>query len=241
MGGFRGDYYLYDFASKTYRAKSSADLDVAADYFAKAVSILGIQAVLAVLFKGAKAPRTGKGAPLPVGNPPPRTPGARYKPKAVQDPAVRAGNGWTSFWGDITVSTAGSATDRALVLIHEKVHQFLAPKLYILRSYRVQNRANSYVRSSLWRYLEEALAETVAQVGVNGFSQFFKGIRFPVENGYMFLFRGGGYDAAFRGSGLVAEGAALLYNGSVLGIAFELWFRNSPAIIRPASSAGAAP
>jgi hypothetical protein len=105
------------------------------------------------------------------------------------------------------------------------VHQFLAPKLYVLREYRVSNRASSYMRSSLWRYIEEALAETVAQVGVHGIRQFFTGIKFPVQNGYMYLTKGGGYSPHFTGSGAVTEAAGLLYNGTVSGIAFELRFQ----------------
>ena len=136
-----------------------------------------------------------------------------------------AGNGSTSFWGNITVSTRGSATDRAVVLLHEKVHQFLMPKLYVLREYRASTRASSYMRSSLWRYVEEALAETVAQVGVNGMRNFFVGLRFPVKSGYMYLTKGGGFSGHFTGSGAIPEGAALLYNGIVAGLAFELWFQ----------------
>jgi len=221
---FVGIDHLYDFAAITYRAKTESELDTAADHFAKAVGILGIQAVLAVVFRGAKAPRTSKGGRLNPGAAPPRTPGASYKPKVTTEPNLPAGQGSTSFWGDIKVSTAGSAADRALVLLHEKVHQILSPKLYLLRNYRVSTRAASYVRSSLWRYLEEALAETVAQVGVNGFSKFFRGIRFPIENGYLYLMRSGGYNPAFGGHGLVKEGAALLYVGVVVGIPFEVRF-----------------
>lgn len=51
---FVGIDHLYDFAAITYRAKNESDLDTAADHFAKAVGILGLQAVLAVVFRGAK-------------------------------------------------------------------------------------------------------------------------------------------------------------------------------------------
>jgi hypothetical protein len=225
---FSGLDHLYDFAVGAYQARTTDDLDVAADHLAKAITILGVQTVLAVLFRGARAPRTGSGGRLNLGPPPARTPGLRYRPTIRRDPTLPAGEGSTSFWGNITVSTRGSATDQALVLLHEKVHQFLMPKLYILREYRASNRAGSYMRSSLWRYIEEALAETIAQVGVTGMRNFFVGIRFPVQSGYMFLRRGGGFDPQFTGSGLLAEGAALLYNGVVDGIAFELWFSPTP-------------
>ncbi len=232
---FTGLDYLYDFAMGVYRAKTTYDLDKAADDFAKAISILGIQAVLAILFRGAKAPRTGSGGRIQLGTPP-KTPGIRYKPTVKQNPKLAAGEGSTSFWGNITVSTKGSASERAVVLLHERVHQFLAPKLYVLREYRASNRASSYMRSSLWRYIEEALAETVAQVGVNGIRQFFTGIRFPVQNGYMYLTKGGGYSTHFAGSGAITETAGLLYNGIVSGIAFELRFQPSNTPVRETPS-----
>ncbi len=49
---FTGMDHLYLFATGAYNARSLPDLDAAADHFAKAVGILGIQAVLAVLFRG---------------------------------------------------------------------------------------------------------------------------------------------------------------------------------------------
>jgi hypothetical protein len=221
--------HLYDFAVGTYRATSTHDLERAADHFAKAVTILGIQATLAILFRGARAPRT-RGARIEVG-PAPISGGLRYKPTIGQDPTMAAGEGITSFWGDILVSSHGSAADRALVLLHEKVHQALSPRLFLLRDYRVSNRASSYVRSSLWRYLEEALAETVAQVGVNGFRGFFDGVKFPIKNGYLYLTKAGGFNPRFKGEGLVREGAALLRIGSTCGLSFQLWFE--PTNVRP--------
>ena len=221
---FTGLDHLYDFASGTYRAKTPKDLDLAADHLTKAIAILGVQTVLAILFRGAKAPKVGKGGRVNVGAAP-RTAGLRYKPTIVRDPALRDGAGWTSFWGDIVVSSRGSAAEQAVVLLHERVHQFLMPKLYVLRNYRMSTRAASYMRSSLWRYIEEALAETIAQVGVNGFKQLFTGLKFPVGNGYMFLRQGGGFDPAFTGFGAATEAAGLLYNGVVAGVSVQLWFQ----------------
>lgn len=219
---FNGLDYLYDFASGVYGAKTLQDLEKAADDLAKAIGILGVQAVLAILFRGAKVPRTGRGGRIRLGSAP-KTPGMRYKPTIKKSPALPAGEGSTSFWGNITVSTHGSASEQAVVLLHERVHQFLTPKLYILREYRASNRAASYMRSSLWRYIEEALAETIAQVKVNSFRKFFVGIHFPINNRYMYLWQGGGYAQSFKGSGALPEAASLLYNGVVSGIAFELW------------------
>lgn len=233
MAVFAGLDHLYDFAVGTYRARTDADLEVSAGHLAAAIGILGIQAVLAVLFRG--RPQGGR---VRVGPAPPRTPGSRYRPTITQDAGAAAGTGSTSFWGNIRVSTNGSATDRALVLLHEKVHQFLAPKLYLLRDFRVNNRGSSYFGSSLWRYIEEALAETIAQVGVNGFRQFFTGIRFPVENGYVYLTRGGGYSAVMRGHGIVPEAASLVATGTAAGIAFDLYFQTGTPSRAPAPAGG---
>ena len=182
---FDGLDELYEFAKVTYYAKSSADLDKAADHFAKAVSILGVTAVLALIFKG--RPKTHKGTPVKIGKPP-KSSGLRYKPKTKGSSSMAEGTGQTSWWGDVVSSTKGSASTRALVNLHEKVHQILTPKLNFLRNIRVQNRANSYVKSAFRMYLEEALAETIAQVGVKGILSGFKGVTFPVRYGYVTIF-----------------------------------------------------
>jgi hypothetical protein len=94
----------------------------------------------------------------------------------------------TSWWGEITISRLGSATDRRLVALHEAVHRALTPKLDVLRHVRVQGRAASYTRSSFAMYLEEALAESFAQVSAQGIRHLVTGIVFPVRNGYVSLF-----------------------------------------------------
>jgi hypothetical protein len=218
---FDGLDHLYDFAAGAYRARIDRELDVAADHLAKAIGILGIQAVLAVLFRG--APRTGAGGRIQLPPPPPRTPGARYRPTARSDATMRASEGETSAWGDIRFSTQGTLRDQQIALLHEKVHRFLTPKLYALRNFRVRNVMASYVRSSLRRYLEEALAEVVAQVGVNGFRKVWAGIRFPVKEGYVYWIRRGGAETWMEGNGLLREIAGLLATGSVMGIDYEIW------------------
>lgn len=164
---FDGIGELYEFATSALNACNHQDLDSAAGHFANAVAILGIQAVLAVLFRGAR--RTYRGGRVHVGRPPPRMPGRSYAPSFHWTRGRPAGTGGTSMWGDIVVSRLGTAVDRRLVALHESVHRALTPKLYLLREFRVQNRASSYTRSALRQFLEEALAETVAQVGVYGF------------------------------------------------------------------------
>ncbi len=163
---FQGLDELIDFGRKTYSAQSEADLDLAAAHLARAIGILGIQAVLAVLMRG-RSP-TYRGTRLSPGSPPPRTPGWRYRPSTAGTIAKGAGGGATTFWGDMVFSTLGLMEEQRLVYFHEKVHQFLAPKIYFMREVRVTGRVNSYFKSSLYRWFEEFLTETFARFKVLG-------------------------------------------------------------------------
>jgi hypothetical protein len=229
--------HLYEFAKGTYDGQTPEDFDAAAEHLAQAIAILGIQAVLAILFRGAEKPLTGEGGRFNMGTAPRNTPW-RYTPGITRDGALAAGAGETDWWGNFKASTRGSVTDRRLAELHEKVHQFLAPKFYFLREYRASNRAMSYVRSSLYRYIEEAIAETVARVGVEGFRKFFVGVRFPVREGYVYFLRGGGFHADYRGAGILREGGALLYTGIVSGVQVEVRFRATVPQHRSPATAG---
>jgi hypothetical protein len=226
---FTGLDHLYLFATGAYNARSLPALDAAADHFAKAVGILGVQAVLAVLFRGRPYARRETPSP-PMA--PPKTPGWRYRPTLTWTKKFAAGEGETSSWGDITVSSKGSAINSRLVaLYHEQVHRWFTPKLYPMRHFRVECLTGSYVNSSLWRYFEEMLAEGIAKGRVYGFVEFFDGFSFPVENGYVYLLRAGADPKRFRGlagRGLIPEAAGLLVSGPVvMTIPVELW--HSPA------------
>jgi len=194
--------------------------------------------VIALLLRNRPRASRGQVAGLPRGGatfeiepPPPQTPGLRYRPTATADPTIGPGGGETSWWGDIKFSSTGTQLDRDLVVLHEKVHQLLSPKLYKLRNFRVLNRAGSYINSSLYRYFEEVLAETVAKIGVEGFKKSFVGLRFPVKNGYMYLIRSGSDPAVanWGGRGLVPEGSALLFTILNAGLSFDLWFKEGSA------------
>lgn len=219
---FAGLDHFGEFASRAYNAKSERDLDVAAEHLSQCITILGITTVLALLFRG--RPATGRGGKIDIGSPPPRVPGVRYKPIITKSASLRAGEGSTSVWGDIEVSTRGAASEQKLVLLHERIHQLLTPRLYVLRNVRIENRTTSYFRSSLSRFLEEAMAETFAQVGVNGVRSFVVGIRFPVDAGYVYLTRGGGFNPLMTGSGIIPEGAALLASGTMAGATVNMCF-----------------
>jgi hypothetical protein len=107
------------------------------------------------------------------------------KPTVTGDPRLPAGQGFTTKFGDITYSTQGSATDVALVRHHEQVHSWLSPRFSLLRNFRADLAMAAYRRSSLLRFLEEALAETYAQLRVHGLRGLPTGITFPVTNGYV--------------------------------------------------------
>ena len=182
---FDGIEELLSFAMLALKARSDADIDRAAQHFAKAVSILGIQTVLAVLFRG--APRTWRGGRPNVGPPPKFVRGAIARPPLRSTRTLPAGAGETSPWGEIIISRLGASTDRRLAALHESVHRLLTPRLNVLRNFRVTGRVTSYSKSPLSMYLEEALAETVAQVVTHGLRSVFRGISFPVRNGYVTL------------------------------------------------------
>ena len=220
MAVFSGLDEFYEFATGTYRARSEPELEAAAGHLARAIAILGIEAVLALLFKGRP-----KGGRMNVGPEPPRTPGWRYRPSTDMNANLPRGvRGRTNPWGDIKISNSATAMNRDIALLHEKVHRFLTAKFYPLRRFRIENRFGSYFNTSLYRYFEEAMAQTIALVGRVSFTRVFEGIGFPVKNGYVYLMRGGGYGAAMKGRGLLPEIAGLIGAGAVQGVAYELWF-----------------
>lgn len=243
---FEGVDHLYHFAVKALNAERSADLDVAADHFARAVTILGVEAVLALLFRG--APRTFRGRPAPIGPTPPSS-GLRYRPglQGTRDPrqlgaplgsppGALLGRGATTPFGDIYIyrprlsdfppSAAGTVRlETRAAALHEAVHRALTPKLNFLWRFRVQGRTFSYDRSSLSRYLEEALAETAAQVGVRDFRAFFSGVSFPMQNHYVTLIRRN----PDLGTPLLQEVAGIVAGGFILhGMRFEVFVSSEP-------------
>lgn len=161
---------LVAFGATALDAKTESDLDRAGGHLARAISIIGINIAIVLLTRGGMKAYRG-----------------RYKPTIKGDPSLRAGVGWTNKYGDITYSTRGAATDQALVLYHEQVHSFLSPKFKLFRELRADVRMTGYQKSAFLRYLEEALAESYAQMRVYGIKGLPEGIRFPIANGYVTL------------------------------------------------------
>jgi hypothetical protein len=129
-----------------------------------------------------------------------------YSPTVTKDAALPAGEGWTDAHGNIGVSPHGTPKDVALALAHESVHSFLSPRaLNGLREVRAAVGMTAYEKSALCRYLEEALAESYAQVKVNGPRGLPAGLAFPIRNGYVAI----GDVAAEAVIGTIVYGGAL--------------------------------
>jgi hypothetical protein len=116
-----------------------------------------------------------------------------YRPTSTGTTRLPAGWGETNKWGDIWYSTGGSMTDQMLARNHEYVHSILSPKIRPFRELRANLRKSLYERSPLLRGLEEAIAETAAQLSVRGISlrNILNGVQFPVKEGYIILARDG--------------------------------------------------
>jgi hypothetical protein len=188
---------LYTFTERTVNARTEADLDAAAQAFSHAIVLAGITVIMAVLLrKSARQVQAARG-PNVVAAMRPREPGLVKvgpdpeagriwsRPAIKTDPALGPGEGSTSPFGEVRLSPRGTPNEQALVRAHEMVHRFLTPRLGILRTFRVRLAMSGYMRSALLQYLEEAMAETVAQLRVNGFSGVLTGVKFPVANGYV--------------------------------------------------------
>lgn len=200
---------LYDFAIKTNNAHNQADLNVAAENLADAITLIGVNAVLAVLlkkkpgdtfkipFKGKSMPRysndIGKRMSLP------RNGGWRYTPKIKITKHKDVIQGATKPWGDAvvgrnyypgTMSKDEAHLKMLTTLYHEQVHIFIAPKFYLLRELRVFMRQSAYNKSFNLRYLEEAFAETIGLLRARGMHREYivEGFKFPLGNTYEITF-----------------------------------------------------
>lgn len=188
---------------KCINATTEEELDIAARAFADAAVKGGITVLMAVLLrksaKGLQASRApGVARPSvmqimkpkgPIGLPQVGAdpqPGALWsRLPAVGDAAMKAGAGETTAFGEIFYSLKGSATQQQLALFHETVHRFFSPRIGILRTFRARLNIASYSKSAILQYLEEAMAETYAQLRVNGFRGLIDGITFPIGPNYV--------------------------------------------------------
>jgi hypothetical protein len=137
------------------------------------------------------------------------------KATEVGDSTLLAGFGETDKFGNVLYSTLGTADDIKLARYHESVHSFLSPKIKLFRELRADIGMTAYDKSSFLRYLEEALAESYAQLRVNGLRGLPTGIKFPIKESYVTI------------QAVAAEGALMKKRGRGL---FSWRSRRSPSI-----------
>jgi hypothetical protein len=196
---FEGATDLYNFATLALNARSDADLNRASEHFARAVVVLGIAAIQAVLLRGQARTVAARGRPqiqgrIAIQEPPPAGNELRLsRPTSIPSGAL----GDTNAYGVIRVARNQSMTEQRLTLLHELVHRYLSPRVGPLRKIRAEIRLAGYARSAFLRYMEEAMAEGYAQLMVNGFGSAIEALRFPITGGYVVV------------SQLVAEGQAV--------------------------------
>ena len=184
---FDGAKALYDFAVTALGAHSQRDLQMAANYFAQGVTILGISTVQAILMHGQGRVVMARVKPriyprIQVHAPPPSGNVLRLSRPASLPEGVA---GLTYEYGSIEISRDQSLTEQRLTLLHELVHRYFVPRTGPWRKLRAELRLSAYARSALMKYLEEALAEGYAQLRVNGFAAGLRALRFPLVGGYV--------------------------------------------------------
>lgn len=226
---------LYNFAIKTNSAITEADFDTAAKDLAEAITLIGINTVLALLFR--KKPddifkRPYRGVVMPRYSSEivssmslPRNGGWRYKPTIKITKYEDVTHGTTTPWGDAVIgrnfSRETMSKDEAYLqmlttLYHERVHIAIAPKFYLLRELRVFMRLSGYTKSYILRYLEEAFAETIGLLRARGMRAEYivQGFKFPLGNTYEISFS------------LLRHEAAGIFLGPVMvgGIMYSVWY-----------------
>jgi len=199
FGAIEGAAALRDFVTTALAARSDADLDKAGEFFARAVTLLGISVIQALLLRGQIRSVAARGMPrvrpLPrVGNAP--APGNALR--LARPASIPGGSlGSTDAFGAIKIARTQTLTEQRITLFHELVHRYFSPRTGPLRTLRAQIGMSGYARSAFLRYLEEALAEGYGQLRVNGLAAALGAYRFPIAGGYVSV------------SQLASEGAAI--------------------------------
>jgi hypothetical protein len=190
MGGsaFQAARELLGFVNRVRSARSDSDLDEAAKLFAAATVRLGSTAVSALFFRA--RPKIYRG-PAPALPPPPRSGGGLFYKPILRNVPIRSRLGFithgvTEHYGDIRIDSRllGDPLKYLHTLYHERVHQFLTPKFYPLRNVRVRIAIGGYQQSYILRYLEEAIAQGVANLRMYGYG-VIDAVTFPVKNQYV--------------------------------------------------------
>jgi len=133
--------------------------------------------------------------------------------------------GGTDVWGSILYLMRGDLAAEEATVNHELVHRALTPRFFFLRTFRVQLKLAGYGRLVLLKYVEEAMCQGYSELLKNPLTGLFKGIAFPIANGYMTI------------SDVAAEGMAigtLILGGQRFVIAFDIatpwWVKDIPIV-----------
>jgi len=208
---FEGADELYNFVVNAQNARSDADLEKAGQHFARAVTLLGISTLQAILLRGQGKAVNARGwppkiHPLPnVGRPP--TAGNQLR---LSRPwRIPGGDlGETNAYGKIKVARNQSLSEQRITLFHELVHRYFSPRGGLFRKLRAEIRMSAYSQSALLRYLEEALAEGYGQLRVHGLASALDTIKFPLQAGYVTISQ---LASEGRAIGTITLGGALLH------------------------------
>ena len=194
--------HIADCIKLTINSSTDKELDAASKHLATAITLVGVQSVMIILFR--KRPgdtfKTVHGKPLKPYKQMSRLPrgdGMRYKPKLIFTRTKNTGIGKTDPLGNSQIGRAPGGKfshgpndpwrqELRAAVAHEKVHQFFSPKFYLLREIRIYAKQSAYARSFLLRYIEEALAETIGLLRGSGWTRenVFKGLIFPLNGKY---------------------------------------------------------
>lgn len=227
-GAVAGCRKLLSFGLGTYNARTDADLERAAKDLVEAVSILGVEVALGLLFKG--KPRgtfanSYKGALPPIRQALPQMPRAgplhRYEFRIIYTRGKFAGQGGTSGRNVARIgrdpggrSAAAAARDMRKAAHHEIVHLWLNRAFSALGRPAIYARMGAYKRSYILRYLEEAMAEAQSQRLVPRIEGEVAAYKFPLNPTY---------DITLRKMGAEAKGI-LLGPVTVGGATWQAWY-----------------
>lgn len=216
---FEGASELLDFATTAQAATSEADLEKAARHFARAVNLLGISTLQAILLRGQGKALIDRGyppriQPRPIVAEPPQPGGNRLLLWRL--PRLPGGSlGETNAYGEIILARNQTLTEQRLTLFHELVHRYFSPRVGPFLKLRAEINMAAYSRSALLRYLEETLAEGYAQLRVYGLTSALQAIRFPLQGGYVTVSQLG---AEGRAIGTITLGGMLLHVSITPGV-----------------------
>lgn len=185
---FEGASELCSFVTGAQNAQSEADLEKAGQHFARAVTLLGISTLQAVLLRGQGKVVSARSWPPKIYS----LPNLGFSPipgnqltlfRVARLPRNRLG--MTNPYGEIVIARNQTITEQRITLLHELVHRYFSPRMGPFRQLRAEINMSAYERSALLCYLGEALAEGYAQLRVNGLMSALEAIYFPLKAGYV--------------------------------------------------------